>query len=64
MISTQVLLLVTWTVLAFAYEESFAGWKVVRANIENQKQQEAIAAWNLDVWSRESILAIGLNGIQ
>jgi len=44
--------------------ESFAGNKVVRANIETEEQLLVINSWELDVWSRESVLAVGLNDIR
>lgn len=43
--------------------ESFAGYKVVRAVLETPEQLAAVEAWSLDVWSRESTLALGENGI-
>jgi len=54
------LLLVSWV----CAEESFEGYKVVRAEIATQEQLDVIASWELDVWSRESTLAIGLNDIR
>jgi murein tripeptide amidase MpaA len=40
---------------------NYAGYKVVRAYLENEKQIAEINTWELDVWSRESTLGIGWN---
>jgi len=60
----RALLLLLLSLLALSLGESLAGYKVVRANIETADQLEVIRSWELDVWSRESTLAIGLNDIR
>lgn len=42
----------------------FEGYSVVRASITNAEQLDVIGSWELDVWSRESTLALGLNDIR
>jgi hypothetical protein len=42
---------------------NYVGFKVVRAYIENEKQIAEINTWELDVWTRESTLGFGWNGI-
>jgi murein tripeptide amidase MpaA len=42
---------------------NYAGHKVVRAYLENEKQLAVINSWELDVWSRDSSLALGWNDI-
>jgi len=39
----------------------YAGLKVVRAYLENEKQMAQVGTWDVDIWSRESTLAIGWN---
>jgi len=40
------------------------GWKVVQANIATREALLDIAGWDLDVWSHDSHLIIGLNDIR
>jgi len=41
----------------------YAGYKVARVFLENEKQISVIDSWGLDVWSRESTLGLGWNDI-
>lgn len=43
--------------------QDYAGHKMVRAYLENEKQVAVVQSWDLDVWSRDSSLAIGWNDI-
>eukprot|EP00026_Physarum_polycephalum_P007245 Phypoly_transcript_07303.p1 GENE.Phypoly_transcript_07303~~Phypoly_transcript_07303.p1 ORF type:complete len:408 (+),score=50.77 Phypoly_transcript_07303:397-1620(+) len=40
---------------------NYAGFKVVRAYLENEKQIAKVGTWELDVWTKESTLGIGWN---
>jgi murein tripeptide amidase MpaA len=44
--------------------DDFRGWKVVRATIAKKEDIEEINTWNLDVWSYESNLVLGLNDMR
>lgn len=41
----------------------YDGWKVVRVSIETQEVFRALNSWDLDVWSGDSSLVYGENGI-
>jgi len=58
------LVLVVLVAAALVHAESLAGYKVVRADIETPAQLAAVKAWELDVWSRDSSLGLGLNDIR
>lgn len=42
---------------------NYAGHKVVRAYLENEKQIAVVNSWELDVWSRDSSVSVGWNDI-
>jgi len=58
----KAILLLALLCLAVA-SANYAGFKVVRAYLENEKQIAEVGTWELDVWSRESTLGIGWNDI-
>eukprot|EP01111_Echinosteliopsis_oligospora_P014984 TRINITY_DN5784_c0_g1_i2.p1 TRINITY_DN5784_c0_g1~~TRINITY_DN5784_c0_g1_i2.p1 ORF type:complete len:403 (-),score=89.33 TRINITY_DN5784_c0_g1_i2:63-1271(-) len=44
--------------------ESYEGWQVVRVNLEHEKHVQLLSNWELDVWSRDSVLGVGLKDIR
>jgi len=45
-------------------KERYDGWKVVRAIVTNEEQRYTVEGWGLDVWSRDSVLVLGINDIR
>lgn len=67
MMRTALLVLVVCVlaVIVGAKNEEYAGWKVVRADLETEQQLAMVSSWGeLDVWSRDSALVLGVNDIR
>lgn len=58
-ISFLLLLALSWVVVLG--DHNYAGCKAVRAYLADEKQVAEVQTWELDVWSRESTLAVGWN---
>jgi len=56
-------LLLLWVLFLAVVNANYAGYQVVRAYLEDEKQVAEVNTWELDVWTRDSSLAVGWNDI-